>query len=590
MATNLTAPLADDLWYTSIDDLLAPLPEKPRLGGAGPFVINLSSSTAGVGLPALGLAACQDAHAYEIQRNEDGRTRYRLRLGPFESEEEADAILDMVRELYPSALTATAGPDDLKAIASIRAKAAASSDARRTAMREVTTARAPIPAPIEIAAKTAAPVAAPVVAPHAIAQATITTPTDAHAAIPTTFTPPVLPVSTAVASRPTSNVIAQDTELSLTLLEAYETPAPKVTTPIASPEPEEFVFTLSLVADEIEAAAPKIEPIMPASAAAPTLMVAPTLTLAPTLAVAPTLTLAPTLAPAPPLVAKPAPAATATSAAASTPEAMLRPAATPSPALKPTASPLATAPRTNAAATKQVGPPMSVSAPMVNRRPGIATAPPTRVTAMSSLIPLAKAAAAFLKTPVGGTAPPKTAATVSSAPSSPSGKIAPTTAAPSKTSANATAVAQTPKPSIDSTQTMRALTSTDLNSQSLPWFVIELSQATEAFDPDTVPNLDIFSVYRLYCVANIDNGQVMHALRVGFFSEETAAKAVASYLAAYYDKPAVKRVSIAERERFAEQAVEARKDVGATGRHAVIEITDDLVARRKRSTEIGVSP
>jgi hypothetical protein len=137
---------------------------------------------------------------------------------------------------------------------------------------------------------------------------------------------------------------------------------------------------------------------------------------------------------------------------------------------------------------------------------------------------------------------------------------------------------------------MRALTSSDLDSGSKPWFVIELSQATEAFDPDTVPNLDIFSVYRLYCVANDDNGQIMHALRVGFFSEEVAAKAVASYLAAYYDKPAVKRVSIAERERFAEQAVEARKDVGATGRHAVIEITDDLVARRRRSTEGSVSP
>jgi hypothetical protein len=42
-------------------------------------------------------------------------------------------------------------------------------------------------------------------------------------------------------------------------------------------------------------------------------------------------------------------------------------------------------------------------------------------------------------------------------------------------------------------------------------------------------------------------------------------------------------VSLAERERFADQRVEARKDVGATGRHAVIEITDELVARRRRA-------
>jgi hypothetical protein len=43
-------------------------------------------------------------------------------------------------------------------------------------------------------------------------------------------------------------------------------------------------------------------------------------------------------------------------------------------------------------------------------------------------------------------------------------------------------------------------------------------------------------------------------------------------------------VSLAERERFADQRVEARKDVGATGRHAVIEITDELVARRRRAS------
>jgi hypothetical protein len=42
-------------------------------------------------------------------------------------------------------------------------------------------------------------------------------------------------------------------------------------------------------------------------------------------------------------------------------------------------------------------------------------------------------------------------------------------------------------------------------------------------------------------------------------------------------------VSVAERERFANQKVEARKDVEATGRHAVIEITDELVAPRKRT-------
>jgi len=45
-----------------------------------------------------------------------------LRLGPFDSEDEADAILKIVRDIYPGALTATADADDLRAIANLRAK------------------------------------------------------------------------------------------------------------------------------------------------------------------------------------------------------------------------------------------------------------------------------------------------------------------------------------------------------------------------------------------------------------------------------------------------------------------------------------
>jgi hypothetical protein len=142
-----------------------------------------------------------------------------------------------------------------------------------------------------------------------------------------------------------------------------------------------------------------------------------------------------------------------------------------------------------------------------------------------------------------------------------------------------------PLESLESTQTMRALTPMELeDDEASRWFVIQLSLADVAFDPDAVPNLDIFSEYRLYSVAGLDQGRVMHALRLGFFREEIGAVAVASYLAAYWDKPTIKRVSLAERERFADQRVDARKDIGATGRHAVIEITDELVARRKRTS------
>jgi hypothetical protein len=124
---------------------------------------------------------------------------------------------------------------------------------------------------------------------------------------------------------------------------------------------------------------------------------------------------------------------------------------------------------------------------------------------------------------------------------------------------------------LESTQTIRALTQLELeDDQASRWFAIQLSLAEDPFDPETLPNLDIFSVYRLYSVAGIDNGRIVHALRLGFFTEQIAASAVASYLAAYYDNPAIKRVSAAERERFAAQSLQARKDVGAAGKQAEI--------------------
>jgi hypothetical protein len=141
-----------------------------------------------------------------------------------------------------------------------------------------------------------------------------------------------------------------------------------------------------------------------------------------------------------------------------------------------------------------------------------------------------------------------------------------------------------PPLSLEATQTLRPLTPLELEDEgSMRWFVIQLSVAEQAFDPDTVPNLDIFIVYRLYSVAALEQGRTMHALRLGFFGEEMAARAVANYLAAYYDKPTIKRVSVAERERFSDRRIEARKDVGATGQHMAIEITSDRVVRQNRS-------
>ena len=383
MAETTNTPSSDDIWNLNIEDLFASLPEKPRLGGPGPFVINLSASGAPIDLlPAKRIAGFGNAHVYQIQRVEDGRPRFRLRLGPFANEDEADAALPKVRDIYPSALTATADAEDLRTIATLRAKAPALQLVNAVVEAVVKSAAPPKP----VAAKPPSVAAAPAPAP---------TPAVARAAVP----------APASVSAPTPAVV--------------------------------------------RAAIPA-----PASVSAPTPVVA--------------------------RVAVPAPASVSASAP------VLTQAAVPAPA------------------------------------PRRAVPPGNRV------------------------------------------------------------------PSIESTQTIRALTELEQEDDQAPcWFAIQLSLAEEPFDPEALPNLDIFSVYRLYSVAGIDKGRIVHALRVGFFTEQIAAGAVASYLAAFYDKPTIKRVSAAERERFAGQSLQARKDVGATGKQAVIEITNERYVREKRIGQSG---
>jgi hypothetical protein len=127
---------------------------------------------------------------------------------------------------------------------------------------------------------------------------------------------------------------------------------------------------------------------------------------------------------------------------------------------------------------------------------------------------------------------------------------------------------------VDSTQTVRALTPMELaDGQASRWFAIELMLSADPIDAAEVPNLDIFEAYRLYSVIAPEQGRLEHALRLGFFSTEVAAESVARYLTAYFPTPTIRRVSIAEHERFADRLVAARKDIGAAGKHAVIELT-----------------
>ena len=423
MAETTNTPSSEDIQDLNIEDLFAPLPEKTRLGGPGPYVINLSASSAPIDVPAKGVAGCSHAHVYQVHRIEDRRPRYRLRLGPFAREDDADTELLKVRDIYPSALTATADADDLRIIAALQVKAPASPSP---------TAKPAVPTLVEAVAKQVETPVAPI---------------------------PVKAVTTQV-----------EAPMELTLVE--EVPR-QVETAVVRPSMAAVVKQVETqaVRPSVAAVAKPVEkPVMQAAAK---------------------------------LAEKPAekPAAKVVAPMSAT--------------LKP-------------AAAKQVSPAM------------VTAIAPAALTPQQKL-------------PVRAPVPLQAEQ-------------------PSQRAIN-----------LESTQTIRALTQLELeDDQASRWFAIQLSLAEDPFDPETLPNLDIFSVYRLYSVAGIDKGRIVHALRLGFFTEQIAASAVASYLAAYYDNPAIKRVSAAERERFADQSLQARKDVGATGKQAEIEITNERYIREKR--------
>jgi hypothetical protein len=214
---------------------------------------------------------------------------------------------------------------------------------------------------------------------------------------------------------------------------------------------------------------------------------------------------------------------------------------------------------------------LSLEAPLPEEVPAVVATPsPARTPAPKSVTPPAVAKPAAVQAGAIRSVPtPPITRAATSGPAPAARTVAPT--APRL----ADAAREAPL-SLETTQTLRPLTPKEMQDETaLRWFVVQLSSSDQAFDPSTVPNLDIFLLYRLYSVTSIDQGRPVHALRLGFFGEEMAAHAVSSYLKSYYENPVVKRVSVAERERFSEHRLDARKDVGETGQHAAIELSTE---------------
>src|SRR5580693_10148124 len=112
---------------TQVKDQSTPDALGHSLPGSAPrnaFVINLCSSTSPVALAPPDHAGLKRFTFFVSRRREEGRERFRLHMGYFESQEDAERLLDIVREIYPGAWAGLAPGQRLRA----QAEAAASGE------------------------------------------------------------------------------------------------------------------------------------------------------------------------------------------------------------------------------------------------------------------------------------------------------------------------------------------------------------------------------------------------------------------------------------------------------------------------------
>src|SRR6476659_720828 len=113
---------------------------------SGGFVINLTSSTTPMALSQPKDPTLAQYTFFVSRRREDGRERFRLHMGYFETMQAAEEMLAVVREVYPSAWAGEAPGKKLRAR---NPAAAAAAPAAKPA------APAAPPAPVPVAAKPA---------------------------------------------------------------------------------------------------------------------------------------------------------------------------------------------------------------------------------------------------------------------------------------------------------------------------------------------------------------------------------------------------------------------------------------------------
>ena len=543
--------------------------------GSALFVINLCASIAPVRLDGNNIPGLENYRLYQVARNEDGRTRHRLRLGFFTSEKHAESVLTVVRQQYPTAFTACLCEEDRRFARGYLPESAVAQP-RPTAVQP----RAAVVQPKAAAAqpKPAAPAPVTKQAPAAAKTQAAANPE----IIELTWEPETKAAPKAASSAPASKAGVGPTDG----LDEFTWEPPSLT-PAADAAIAKTnasgVFKAKFVADKATSdkstsdtakhPALKLASKAPAAKAAQPVVAKP----------------------ATPVAAKPAakPAAPPVVAAASRPDtaSSMRVRAPNLTFSDPPPAPVQ-AQRTAPSTPFHVGKGVEVkdtgirleaesaasAKPAVTAKPAVPVKPAVQIKPKNDKAPIA---AKPMVTPAPKFTPkvPEKVAKPAYAPAAPAVTAKP--AAPAIPPPIRITGSTASPPELDSTQTIRALTNAEMEDQQQDkWFAVQLAVSDQPVNLDAMPRLDIFEAYRLYSVATAGSGKIVHSLRLGFFKEAVSAEAVMGYLHTFFGSPTVMRVSVAEHARF-KDAPSTKKPLPAAPVHEakVVELNNARTAR-----------
>jgi hypothetical protein len=553
--------------------------------GAGPFVINLTSSTSPMALAHPDSPELKRFSFFVSRRREDNRERFRLHMGYFATLAEAEEWLNIIRDLYPGAWAGEAPGKKL------RARAAATELAKQLPAPPPARARSVAPAPVAPAASMAKvatrPAAAPVTARPAAASPPAAATTAVEIEVPTLQAAPTYPpapqTAVAASAAPMLEAVAQAAAalaaVAKTAVAQSAANAPATSRPASRGGDQTVMAPNPFVPAPVNKAAsmrPAFAPAPPAPlVAAPASQPprAPARPSAPAVSVSaqPTAPRAPIQ---PPRAAAAVPAAVSKGGVKKGPANALTDGSnvrevmasldetgetrqmrippglrSPSPAARPAhpsvgqssvnKAPVASAPAVAPAARPAGGaaerapsaPIQGARGPAPAEKPRVAAPPPSRVPAVEQ-----PAADSMSDTQV---------LRMLEVRRSDEGE---------KGNDDANSGISLLKP--DDTQTRRALKEAVIDNAPVS-FAVQLQWSVQPVELDKVPPLAIFSAYTLYTVEGSREGRKWYGLRLGFFSDAISAKQVAYYVRSEFASVAVVPVSPAEKSRASDEETKA---------------------------------